>query len=313
MIAIVLLLAFAICKYESEWSSFKAKFGKVYDERSEKHRFNIFKDNMNYASLLNRIDKSATYGVTKFSDLTTEEFSALYTNYIPLSDYQLSTIPTYTANLEDKLGIPEAFDWTQHPGILNPVQDQGSCGSCWSFASTAVLESANAIKNNKLYKLSEQQLVDCDATNSGCNGGNLSLAAMYLKKNGETTEDKYPYAGIDQTCKSFTPVVKLTSYKVVARDEDEMRKALYQNGPLAIAINANPVQFYTGGVLRPSVCSPNGINHAVVAVGYDISAADPYWKIRNSWGSNWGESGYFRLYYGENTCGVSEDVLTYIM
>jgi len=309
MLALLLLFTFSFCKFEKEWSEFKSKFGKTYSSENEKHRFKIFKDNMNYANLLNRIDKSATYGVTKFSDLTSEEFNSKFTNYIPLANYELESSGNYTTGLKDT--IPDTFDWTTVPGVLNSVQDQGSCGSCWSFASTAVMESVYAIKHNTLYKLSEQQLVDCDSTNSGCNGGNLSLAAIYLKKNGQTSEDSYPYAGVDQTCKKFTPIVKLNSYKIVAKDEDEMRKALVQNGPLAIAINANPVQFYTGGVLRPSVCSPNGINHAVVAVGYDIKAADPYWKIRNSWGSNWGENGYFRLYYGENTCGVSEDVLTY--
>lgn len=310
---LIIILAFSLClaKYEKEWEEFKTRFGKNYEYNDEKHRFSIFKDNINYAKLLNRIDKSATYGITKFSDLTQEEFTSIYTNYIPMTDYEMVQLPSYKTDLKDT--IPDAFDWTTVSGVINKVQDQGSCGSCWSFASTSVLESVYAINNNKLYKLSEQQLVDCDSTNSGCNGGNLSLAAMYLKKNGQTTEDKYPYVGIDQTCKSFTPVVKLSSYKLVVHDEDEMRKALFQNGPLAIAINANPVQFYTGGVLRPSVCSPSGINHAVVAVGYDIKAADPYWKIRNSWGSSWGESGYFRLYYGENTCGVSEDVLTYFV
>lgn len=302
----MLFFATVLCGYEAEWKKFKIAYGKNYTDVEDNQRYLVFRDNMNYIALLNRIDKSATYGVTKYADLSSEEFLSKYANYVPLEH---NNVANYTSSLT--ASVPDKFDWTEVDGVVNPVQDQGSCGSCWAFGSAAALESAYAINHNILYKLSEQQLVDCNTTNSGCDGGNLTLAATYLKNNGVTSEDEYPYAGVDQTCKTDDYIVKLSSYEIVSGGEDEMREALYNNGPLVVAINANPVQFYVSGVLHPSVCSKANINHAVVAVGYDVSADEPYWKIRNSWSSSWGEDGYFRLYYGDNTCGIEEDVLTY--
>ena len=313
MLALFVLFALVMCRYENEWNDFKLRFGRRYSDDEEYARFKIFKENMAQVNLLNKMDKSATYGVTQFSDLTSDEFAHKYLNYAGLEQYGLQR-PTETMNnTTAPKGIPEAYDWSTISGKMNPVQDQGSCGSCWSFASTAVLESVNAIKHGNLPKLSEQQLVDCDKTNSGCNGGNLVLAAAWLKNNGLTYEANYPYVGVDQTCKTTDWVVQLSNYQVVTGGEEVMRQKLYENGPLVIAINANPVQFYTGGVLDPEVCNPNALNHAVVAVGYDVTGNDgtKWWKIRNSWSKSWGENGYFRMKYGSNTCGVANDVVMY--
>ena len=84
-----------------------------------------------------------------------------------------------------------------------------------------------------------------------------------------------------------------------------MLNKLVQYGPLEIAIYANPLQSYTGGILTSSQCSPTATpNHAVTLVGYGVSNGVPYWKVKNSWGSNWGESGYFRLQRNTNTCNL---------
>lgn len=85
--------------------------------------------------------------------------------------------------------------------MLNDVQNQGSCGSCWAFSTIASLESRWAIASKNLLKLSEQQLVDCDRkTDQGCNGGLMDDAFTYLETAGSELESAYPYKGVDGTC-----------------------------------------------------------------------------------------------------------------
>jgi len=262
---------------------------------------------MNYINLLNKIDKTATYGVTKFADLTAEEFGQKYLGHVP-ADH--AGLPTYTAH---NVGAPASYDWTEEEGYVSPIQDQGSCGSCWAFATTAAFESARVVAGNTLIKLSEQDLVDCDESNNACDGGNLTLAEIYLKRTGIVTEELYPYAGVTQDCgvKDTWTHYTASGYGIIDGGEDDMVDALVEYGPLAIAINANPAQFYTGGILDPSVCSASNLNHGVVIVGYGEEDGTAYWKIRNSWGTSWGEDGYFRMKRGDNTCGVANDA-TYI-
>ena len=97
-------------------------------------------------------------------------------------------------------------------------------------------------------------------------------------------------------------------------DEDEIKEFLYETGPLAIALNATPLQLYMGGIFDvPSwLCGSSGINHAVTLVGYGTDSKD-YWIVKNSWGKNWGESGYFRVYRGTGVCGINQYITTAIL
>ncbi len=105
-------------------------------------------------------------GMNQFSDWTEQEFKTL------LGDKQ-ATEENYTYTTLSTSNLAKSVDWRQKEGVLNPVQNQGACGSCWAFATTACVESHHAIETGKLYKLSEQQLVDCSGPtgNEGCNGG----------------------------------------------------------------------------------------------------------------------------------------------
>jgi C1A family cysteine protease len=299
----------AFCTLQGDWEKFKIRYGKRYTKDEEDLRLAIFADNIRYASLLNKIDDKATYGVTKFSDLTSEEFAQRYLGY-KVDDTIVNDGECYTPSSSDISGLPKSFDWRDHSGIVSPVQDQASCGSCWAFATTAVVESANAKAGKGLTKLSEQQLVDCDTSNAGCDGGNMYLAEGYVQRNGQTTEAAYPYAGVDQACKAFTPVAHISNHCLVGYSssgdtEGKMRYHLVNEGPIVIGLNANKAQFYTGGIMSAANCNPNGVNHAVVGVAYNISGSEPYWVIRNSWGASWGEQGHFRIVYGENACGLA--------
>jgi C1A family cysteine protease len=301
------LVAFAFCApQELLWSDFKTKFGRSYSASEEGYRFQVFAENVRMAEILNRIDTTANYGVTIFSDLTQDEFAAQYLNRPSHRSF------TTTEDSPVLGATPDKWDWFKD-GKTNPVQNQGSCGSCWAFASACVVASAVHIQKGKpLVLLSPQQLVDCETKSSGCDGGLEKWAMEYTISKGLETWAVYPYAGKQQTCKydSKQALTYITSYgKVPSRNENKMRDYLYSNGPLTVAMNANTLQFYTDGIFNPSSCNPAILNHALMAVGYDVTAPTPYWIIQNSWGTSWGEKGLFRMVFGKNTCGISDDAL----
>ncbi|PIO58227.1 papain family cysteine protease, partial [Teladorsagia circumcincta] len=129
---------------------------------------------------------------------------------------------------------------------------QGQCGSCWAFATVASIEAANAIKTGQLTRLSEQEMVDCDTQNNGCQGMNVT-------------------------------------------------KSMYS---------------YRSGIFAPSKtdCEQHSMgSHALTFVGYGTENGQPYWLVKNSWGTYWGQAGYFKLARGQNACGAANSVVGPIM
>ncbi|XP_021889302.1 probable cysteine protease RD19B [Carica papaya] len=159
-----------------------------------------------------------------------------------------------------------------------------------------------------------------DSCDSGCNGGLMNSAFEYtLKAGGLMREDDYPYTGTDRgTCKFDKSKIAATvaNFSVVSLDEDQIAANVVKNGPLAVAINAAYMQTYIGGVSCPYICSRR-LNHGVLLVGYGSAGyapirlkEKPYWVIKNSWGENWGENGYYKICRGRNICGVDSMVST---
>lgn len=105
----------------------------------------------------------------------------------------------------------------------------------------------------------------------------------------------------------------INSYSYIVGDEERLKRALFSRGPLAVAINTNiPSIFdYDTGVYDDKACDDN-VNHAVLLIGYgtDNTTTPPkdFWIIKNSWGTSWGENGYFRLERGKNRCGITRYV-----
>jgi len=137
------------------------------------------------------------------------------------------------------------------------------------------------------------------------------------------TESDYPYHGKDEKCSlALAKVkVKITNFNEVSKNETEMAQWLVENGPMSIGINANAMQFYFGGVSHPVkfLCSPKNLDHGVLIVGYGVHKSSilhrtlPYWLVKNSWGTGWGEKGYYRVYRGDGTCGVNQMVTTAVI
>jgi len=246
-----------------------------------------------------------TYGVNKFSDWTTEEFSNLLgmKGYIPRT-----ALPKFKN--APIVGAPSAFDWCQQ-GKCTRVKDQQQCGSCWAFATTENIESVMSINGRGLPTLSPQQIVDCDSGEQGCGGGDPAQAYGYVvQQGGLDTESSYPYTGTQGSC-AFDPSnvgAKISgSRDGFGGSEQQMAANLASIAPFSIIVDASSWQNYQGGILSASDCGSN-LDHAVIAAGYDMNGG--FWNVRNSWGSGWGESGFIRLQFGQNTCGMTTEVLS---
>jgi len=213
--------------------------------------------------------------------------------------------------------LPKHWDWRMK-GAVNPVQSQGTCGGCWAFSAMANLEGQYFKKYGTLPKFSEQQLIDCDATNSGCGGGIMHNAFSYLRENGVVESGNYPYSETQGYCRYNTGFGNnlVKGYRFAGTDsEKKIRRMLYEVGPLAITINASYLQYYNGGVINiPYDYCPYAPNHGVNLVGYGKTAAgQKYWIVRNTWGPYWGEGGYFRIARGVGLCGVNKYVVTAVL
>ena len=212
--------------------------------------------------------------------------------------------------------LPDSVDWVTN-GAVTPVKNQGQCGSCWSFSTTGSLEGAFYLKTGTLDSFSEQQLVDCDnrqnkenkGKDMGCNGGLMDNAFSWIEKNnGLCTEDSYPYeSGTTKTpgsCQTSCDVVSgsdITSFTDVTPKSDEAMMTALSQQPVSIAIEADQKDFqlYKSGVFTGS-CGTN-LDHGVLAVGYGTSEdGTDFYKVKNSWGTTWGDDGYILLGRGDD-------------
>jgi len=299
---------------------------KYKDSVEFNYRFGVFKENVKRINRLNADYKGVTFKINKFGDLTKEEFKERYLTQAPIRNLNwpiAKEVPSEVIN-----NLPTSFDW-RTKGAVTDVKDQGSCGSCWAFSATGNIEGQWFLSGHKLMSLSEQNLVDCDhecttfedqqSCDSGCDGGLQPNAYTYVIKNkGIDSEDAYPYQGVDGTC-NFTSSnigAKISNFTMISSDEDQMAAYLVQNGPIAIAANAEEWQFYFGGVFY--IPCATSLDHGILIVGYGVETdifdqTMPFWIVKNSWGESWGESGYIRIERGAGKCGLNQYVSSSIV
>jgi cathepsin F len=309
-VALTLVFAAVATSPEQLFRQFEAAHSKNYTLEERARRLVIFTENLAKIAEMNLRDPSAKYGhLSPLADWSVKEFEARNTLKPAPAVLGAAVHPALDAS-----NLTKAFDWREK-GAVNPVKNQKDCGSCWAFGTVAGIEGANFLATGKLLSLSEQELVDCDKTDSGCGGGLPSNALNYVKTHGlgEESEAAYPYTGeTGPSCKAkrSSEQIFVKDWQVVnGTNEDQLAAALVKLGPLAIGINANPLQFYTSGVADPSNCDPGALDHAVVIVGFGEDAGKKYWTIRNSWGANWGEQGYFRMVRGTGKCGLNTNIV----
>ncbi|KAL6894680.1 hypothetical protein ACP4OV_008778 [Aristida adscensionis] len=300
----------------------QAKYNRSYSDAAEQqHRFEVYRRNMEYIEATNRAG-NLTYelGENQFADLTEQEF---------VDTYLMKDMPTTrgggggvavdaNASFCDAgvaAGAPASVDWRTRGAVVPPKNQGASCSSCWAFVTAATIESVNKIKKgNQLVSLSEQQLVDCDPYDGGCNLGYFVNGYKWVIENGGlTTEAEYPYQARRVYCnraKSGHHVATIRSYAQVPAGEANLQNAVVQQ-PVAAAIEAGgSMQFYRGGVYS-GPCGQR-MNHAITVIGYGADAGgQKYWLVKNSWGNTWGENGYVRMRRDVGRggiCGIALDL-----
>jgi len=318
-----------------EFSEWKVKFGKAYSSVEEElERLMIWINNHELIDQHNKKKLSYKLGHNHFSDLTNDEFKRR--NYLgtyspnkkSIKEKQKKTAEEFKENfvrsstnvqpriLNEKDEDP-SIDWREK-GAVSEVKDQGMCGSCWSFSTTGSIEGASFLKTGQLISLSEQNLLDCDYVDLGCNGGLMDDAFQYDENaGGLCSEADYPYLAMqhDMCMTNCTPVPgsHVTTFTDVEPNNVDTLMAAISLQPVSVAIEADTPEFqlYSSGVMDSESCGVM-LDHAVLAVGYgtegDCCNKKDFWLVKNSWGPLWGDEGYIKIarqsIAPEGMCGI---------
>jgi len=310
------------------FDNFKSEHRVSYSTMDEEmHRFSIFVkhlaliDSRNADEHARSDGNGAVHGITRFADLTQQEFEDMYLDKhvaakIRNANATIASVPQY-------VGSATAADYTGSQ--TTAIKDQGQCGSCFAHAAAEQIESdgMRLLGNDASITLSVQQIVSCDhgEDQNGCRGGLQELSFDYVRDNGGIVSAKdYPYTARTGRCDKSKDnyVMGVTKYDMI-RTEDIPQSAeaiksteadftshLLSTGTLSIGVDATTWNTYKSGIM--SDCGKGtDINHAVQLVGVDSSSSSGYWKIRNSWSAGWGEEGNIRVSYGANTCGLATE------
>lgn len=256
---------------------------------------------MRMASIAKRFDKGVTYGLTSFSDRK-------FARNRHLAHSRKITPSTYRHHMLKSYKLPAQLDLREK---MQPVKDQGDCGSCYVFAATAVLEWYAGVE------ISEQKLMDCSSSTNGpsygCDGGWPETLFEYAQVNDVVRGKDQPYLAVNAPCNQTCggSVSHVQHYGMLDMDKDEKSETripymLNTYGPVVVSIDVGTTELlmsYQDGVF-PGIACGNEVDHAVTIVGY----TEDYWIVRNSWSDKWGDGGYFYLERGVNACGVASTI-----
>ena len=323
----------------TDFDSFMVAFGRRYRNEEERiRRKNIFERNLAVINAHTRSSSGHEFSlaINEFADWTMTEYRLRNSHPIPqkaLTRTQRTHSPMINqAEEADAAALPKNVDWRNHSGLncVTPVQQQGSCNGCWAFAAVASLESMYCVRQHRLVKLSEQQLIDCYSPMSanfdqGCYGGFYSDPTDFFTKNGSCTEASYNYTSVHWnnslppygTCRKkcsegvppgFVQGVEFVDGNLSTRERTMMELVAQHPIMVGVECDSHEFMFYKSGIISNATACGDQTDHAVIVVGYGTGTAEehhrPYWIIKNSFGEGWGEEGYARLARGEGTFGM---------
>nr|CAB3471247.1 unnamed protein product [Digitaria exilis] len=280
----------------------RSKCDLAGDGEEDRLRLEVFRDNLRFIDAHNAEADAGLHtfrlGLTPFTDLTVEEYRARVLGFRARRRAAARRDGT-TRHLRRHGGdqVPDAIDWRQL-GAVTDVKDQEQCGGCWAFSAVAAMEGINEIVTGNLISLSEQEVIDCDSQDSGCNGGNMQDAFEFVINNGGIdTEADYPFTGTDGACDA-----NRVNEKVVTID-DFMNVAANSEAALQEAVASQP------GIFN-GICGTK-LDHGVTVVGYGSENGKDFWIVKNSWNTTWGEGGYIRMARNvlspRGKCGIAMD------
>ncbi|KAL4436130.1 hypothetical protein ABPG77_005578 [Micractinium sp. CCAP 211/92] len=206
---------------------------------------------------------------------------------------------------------PERRDWRED-GRVTPVKDQhvggAPCGCCYAFGGMAGVEAANALYTGELTTLSEQEIVDCDELDYGCDGGDFSNVFEWVMRHGAVSDKHWPYKAHETSCSRKERrmmrrevAVTIDGFVNVPKHNETALMQAVAHTPTVVAVCCGDYldqwHLYKSGVMGDSVQCTRPLDHSVLAVGYDTDkeTGEQFWLVKNSWGESWGEGGYVRL------------------
>merc|ERR1719396_110305 len=318
---------------DEQWEQYKLDFNKVYtDDVDEASRKGLFSKSLERIERLNKLNGAYAFGLTRESDRYDHEKHAKGA----MRPKQHKSAPVKAA---ENLEAPAAVDWRKTIAVT-PIKNQGQCGSCWAFSATEAIESQYVLDASPEYaiELSPQQITSCTTSCGGCQGGWPYAGYEYVQSvAGLANEWYWPYtqsmiastataacatnvsifngpdaalAGGHATVTGYNYVIPECASGSCTKQDMQGLAAAVAEGPVSICVNAGAWNDYTGGVLSQSACGGYGagdLDHCVQLVGYNTTASSPYWIVKNSWSTTWGEDGYIFLEYPANTCGLGNE------
>jgi hypothetical protein len=207
-------------------------------------------------------------------------------------------------DLDRVMALPSAYT-----GYCSSIKNQGSCGSCWAFGIIGAIEGRWRKQLGTYYNFSEQHLLDCNSYGYSCSGGWFTAYNDVKYPKYFRWESCYPYVGYKGSCKSSCYADYVSSWYYVGSSSgvpttSSIKQKIYDKGAVSVAVYANSTfQAYSGGCYTSNYSG--SVNHAVVLYGWDDGQCGGIWRLKNSWGTRWGESGKMRIGYGKQKVGYA--------
>jgi len=237
--------------------------------------------------------------------------------------------------LEPVDSLPDNFIWNNVDNVnyLTNIRNQhipSYCGSCWAHAATSVASDRIKIARKAAWpdiNIAPQILISCELPDQGCHGGDMLTAFDWMTSNEITDETCAIYRArghdngqnctqqlICDNCSPSTGCFAQDDYKIYKADqygqvkgEENMMQELFQRGPISCGIAVpDALENYTSGIFNDTTGDLNVV-HGISVVGWGVEAGEKYWTVRNSWGSHWGEQGFFRVVRGTNNLAIESD------